>query len=59
MRITGFLLLAAGWVIVTAALFMLNSPGPRAVFVLAGMAVQILGLFFAVRSHRVMESERD
>jgi len=59
MRIAGFLLLTAGWVIVTAALFLLNSPGPRAAFVVAGTAVQVLGLIFAVRSHRAMELERD
>ena len=59
MRISGFLLLAAGWVIVTAAFFLLTSPGPRAAFALAGLAVQILGLVFAIRSHRFMESEGD
>ena len=59
MRIAGFLLLAAGWVIVTGALFLLNLRGPRVTFVLAGLAVQILGLVFAIRSHRGMEFERD
>jgi hypothetical protein len=58
MRIAGFLLLAAGWVIVTAALFLLNSPGPRSAFVLAGFVVQTLGLVFAIRSHPLTESER-
>lgn len=57
MKIAGFLLLAAGWVIVAAALFLLSSLGPRAGFVLAGLAVQGLGLIFAVRSHRVLGSE--
>jgi hypothetical protein len=59
MRIAGFLLLVAGWVIVTAALFLLRAPGPRAAFVVAGIAVQVLGLIFAIRSHRAMESKRD
>lgn len=59
MRIAGFLLLTAGWVIVTAALFLLSSLGPRAAFVFAGFAVQVLGLVFAIRSHRGMEFERD
>jgi hypothetical protein len=59
MRMAGFLLLAAGWVIVTAALFLLNSPGARAAFVFAGVAVQVVGLIFAIRTHRVLESERD
>jgi hypothetical protein len=58
MRIAGFLLLAAGWVIVTSALFLLSA-GARAAFVVAGIAVQMLGLIFSIRTHRVMESERD
>jgi uncharacterized protein len=37
----------------------LLSAGARAAFVVAGIAVQILGLIFAIRTHRVMESERD
>lgn len=57
MRIAAFLLLAAGWVIVTAALFLLNMAAPRVAFVLAGLAVQVLGFVFAIRSHRVLESE--
>ena len=59
MRIAGFLLLMAGWVIVTATLFLLKSPGPRAAFALAGIAVQVLGLFLTIRFHRVMEFERE
>lgn len=58
MKIAGFLLLVAGWVIVTAAVLLLHSPAPRAAFALAGLAVQTLGLVFAIRSHRIMESER-
>ncbi len=59
MNIAGFLLLVAGWVIVAGALVLLNSPGARAAFVLAGIAVQIMGMVFAIRSHRVVESEGD
>ena len=59
MRIAGFLLLAAGWVIVITALFLLTSAGAMAAFVLAGTAVQVLGLIFAIRTHRILESERD
>ena len=58
MRIAGFLLLAAGWVIVTSALVLLSA-GARAAFVVAGIAIQALGLIFCIRTHRVMESERD
>jgi uncharacterized membrane protein len=58
MKLTGFLLLAAGWVIVVAALLLLPSAVSRAAFVLAGIGVQLLGLFLAVRGHRVLEVER-
>jgi hypothetical protein len=57
-KIAGFLLLTAGWVIVIAALLLLHSPASMTGFVLAGIAVQILGLIFAIRSHREMDSER-
>lgn len=50
--------MVAGWVIVVAALFLLPSPVPRGGFVLAGLAVQFLGLIIAVRSHRHVELER-
>lgn len=58
MKLAAFLLLAAGWGIVVAALFLLSSPGPRMAFVLAGIAVQILGLVLAIRSHRILDLER-
>jgi len=59
MKLTGFLLLVAGWVIVVAALLVLPSAVLRAAFVLAGIGVQLLGLFFAVRAHRVLDVEKD
>jgi hypothetical protein len=37
----------------------LNSAGAMAAFVLAGTAVQVLGLIFAIHTHRILESERD
>ena len=58
MKVTGFLLLAAGWTIVIAALFLLHSPASRGLFVLSGVAIQILGLMLAIRSHHLRESER-
>lgn len=57
MRIAGFLLLTAGWVIVIAAILLLHFPVSTAGFLLAGIAIQILGLVFAIHSHRVMKSE--
>ena len=58
MRIAGFFLLVAGWVIVITALFLLRSQTAMAAFVVAGIAVQVLGLIFAIHWHRVAESER-
>lgn len=58
MKAAGFLLLVAGWVIVIAALVLLRSPGPKVGFVFAGIAVQVLGLVLAIRSHRILDLER-
>ena len=58
MKPAGFLLLVAGWAIVAAALLLLPSAPPRVAFVLAGIAVQVLGLVLVVRSHRVLDGER-
>jgi hypothetical protein len=58
MKLSAFLLLAAGWGIVVSALFLLPSPPMRMSFVLAGIAVQILGLILAIRSHRILDLER-
>jgi hypothetical protein len=42
---------------VVSALALLPSAGPRTAFALAGMAVELLGLALAVRSHLVLEAE--
>jgi hypothetical protein len=51
MKLTGFLLLLAGWGLVLSALALLASFSPRAGFVLAGFAVELLGLILVIRSH--------
>jgi len=51
MRLTGFLLLLAGWVIVLAALALLAPNGPQPAFILAGVAVEALGMVLVARSH--------
>jgi hypothetical protein len=51
MKFVGFVLMLAGWIIVLSALEMLGSATPRAVFVLAGFAVEVLGLALAFRAH--------
>jgi hypothetical protein len=50
MRIGGFFLLLSGWVIVVAALALLHGSALSA-FILAGLAVEILGLALFAKSH--------
>jgi len=57
MKLAGFLLLVAGWVIVVFAFVLLPSGGARTAFALAGMAVEFLGVALAVRSHLVLDAE--
>jgi hypothetical protein len=51
MKAIGLLLLFAGFAIVLSSFLLLSSSVPRSVFVLAGIAVQILGLGLMFRSH--------
>ena len=51
MKIAGFLLLVAGWLLVLAPVVLLRTGPPQAVFILAGMAVQALALGLVFRSH--------
>ncbi len=53
MKIAGFLLLFAGWLLVLAAVVLLAAPGPQTAFVLAGIGVEILGSVLLFRSHLV------
>ena len=50
MKLGGFLLLISGWGIVLAALAMLQG-NAISIFVLAGAAVEILGLVLVARAH--------
>jgi hypothetical protein len=51
MKLAGLSLLSAGWLLVLAAIILLSSAGPRAVFALAGSGVEMLGLVLTVRAH--------
>jgi hypothetical protein len=51
MKFAGLLLLFAGFAIVLSAFVLLSGNAPRGGFVLAGIAVQILGLGLTFRSH--------
>lgn len=58
MKLTGFLLLAGGWIIVLAAIALLP-PGPSEVsFVLVALGVEALGLTLVFRSHLLPTKER-
>lgn len=51
MKITGLLMMPAGWVIVLAALVLLRTFLTQDLFVAAGIGVEILGLVLFTRSH--------
>jgi NADH:ubiquinone oxidoreductase subunit 6 (subunit J) len=51
MKVAGLFLLFAGFVLVSSALVLLPPNAPRGAFVLAGIAVQILGLVLTFRAH--------
>ena len=57
MKIAGFLLLLAGWLLVLAAIALLGAAGPRGAFLLAGIGVELLGLVLAARSHLTLKKE--
>jgi hypothetical protein len=57
MKLAGFLLLPAGWALVLAAIALLGAAGPRGAFLLAGVAVEVLGLVLAARSHLTLKKE--
>jgi hypothetical protein len=53
MKLIGFFLLPSGWIIVIAAIALLRTGTAQPVFVFAGIAVELLGLIFLIRSHRM------
>ena len=57
MKIAGFFLLVAGWMIVLCALVLLASSPARAGFALAGVGVEVLGLVLIFRSHLTLREE--
>lgn len=58
LRLAGFLLMLAGWAIVLAALALLLSLPSRTCFVLAGVAIELVGFFLAARSHLYSRSPK-
>jgi len=53
MKIAGFGLLLAGWLLVLAALVLLPGGLARNAFAAAGLGVEAVGLVLAVRAHRM------
>jgi uncharacterized membrane protein len=58
MKAVGLLLLCAGFAIVLSAFVLLSTGASRGAFVLAGIAVQILGLILAFRAHYTLDEEQ-
>ena len=56
MKLPGFLLLLSGWTVVIAAVALLAN-GPRAAFMLAGIAVEALGIGLVFHSHLVYRGQ--
>jgi hypothetical protein len=58
MKAMGFVLLLAGWLLVLGAIVLFPAAGLRAAFVLAGVAVEALGLVLAFRSHLIAREDK-
>jgi hypothetical protein len=58
MKIAGFLLLLAGWFLVLAALVLLKTGLSLNIFVLAAVAVEMVGLALVARSHLPLRGDR-
>ena len=58
MKAVGLLLLSAGFAIVLSVFLLLSTSAPRGAFVLAGIAVQMLGLILTFRAHYTLDEER-
>ena len=58
MKVVSLLLLLAGWFLVLAAVVLFASPPSRAGFVLAGIAVEALGLILIFRSHAIPREKK-
>lgn len=57
MRFAGFLFLSSGWLIILAAVVLLKSAALTG-FVLAGVAMQLLGLALVVRTHVIPHGDK-
>jgi hypothetical protein len=51
MKLTGLLMMPAGWFLVLAALVLLHTFVAQNLFIIAGIGVEILGLVMFTRAH--------
>ena len=58
MRLLGVFLQIAGWIIVLAAIALLQAAA-QTVFALAGFCVELVGVMLAVRSHLIPHGEKE
>jgi hypothetical protein len=58
MKALGFILLFAGFAIVLSAFVLLSTNSARTIFVLSGVAVQLLGLVLSFRAHYTLGEGR-
>jgi hypothetical protein len=57
MKYAGLLVMPAGFFLTVATLVLFAQPARRGIFVLCGLAVEILGLVVAVRGHMPARSD--
>jgi hypothetical protein len=57
-KLVGFLLLVSGGIIALMAIAMLPPTAARGAFILAGLAIEIVGLVLVFRSHMPVKEER-
>jgi hypothetical protein len=53
MKLASMMLLLSGWVIVVAAIALLKTATSQGGFLVAGVAVELLGLVLAFRAHQI------
>ena len=58
MKAAGILLLITGLVLVVSTFALLHPTSPRGAFVIAGIAVQVLGLIILFRAHLTTDGGR-
>ena len=58
MRVLAFFLQVAGWIIVLAAIALLQAV-PQTAFALAGFCIELLGVTLAVRSHLIPHGDKE